>query len=310
MKKYLLIICAMAMIASLIGCGSSGSSGSSSNHSSVATDGKQSDVISIKDYYLSTDSKNEPLLIVNYEFRNYTEETKTFSSLFKDKAFQNGVACKGIVLIGNKEFDANAETTEVLPGYSFTVNQAYIITDNSDVLITVTGNKNKKTYIEETISLDELKAKSANNTITNLEEKTETVKEDVTEATKITEIADEAKLSTEENNVINNSGILPETTDEYVDYIGKSFEIENISQMFAGMIGAEEGTSFKYNDIKFEIYRFKGYEQILKEAAKGSVILQIEGLGEYETLSSVNGCFMMIYDTPDDKIIEAFESLK
>ncbi|MCR5730941.1 MAG: DUF5067 domain-containing protein [Ruminococcus sp.] len=193
MKKYLSIVCAIAMLISLTGCGSSGSSSKSSSKSSVTSDEKKNDTISIKNYRLSTDSKNNPVLIVDYEFRNNTDEAKSFSSLFYDKAFQNGVKCKGITLIGSKDFDSSANDTEILPGYTYTVNQAYYITDNSDVLIMVTDYFNKTTYLEQTISLENLQIETTTEKAT--EEVTEAPTEKPTE--KITEPVTEPEPETE-----------------------------------------------------------------------------------------------------------------
>lgn len=305
MKKYLSIVCAIAMLASLTGCGSSGSSSKSSSKSSVTSDEKKNDTISIKNYRLSTDRKNNPVLIVDYEFRNNTDEVKTFSSLFYDKAFQNGVKCKSITL-GNKSFDSNAADTEVLPGYTYTVNQAYYITDNSDVLIMVTDYFNKTTYLEQTISLENLQIETTTEKAT--EEVTEAPTEKPTE--KITEPVTEPEPETEPATEAQVEVSLPQSTGDYVDYIGSQIDITDKSLMAAQMIGAEEGTSFKYNGNKFEIYRFKDGDPKLEEAASGSIMLTIEGFGEYESSASVNNNFIMIYNTPDDTVISAFNSLK
>lgn len=306
MKKYLSIVCAIAMLASLTGCGSSGSSSKSLSKSSVTSDEKKNDTISIKNYRLSTDSKNNPVLIVDYEFRNNTDEAKSFSSLFYDKAFQNGVKCKGITLIGSKDFDSSANDTEILPGYTYTVNQAYYITDNSDVLIMVTDYFNKTTYLEQTISLENLQIETTTEKAT--EEATEAPTEKPTE--KITEPVTEPEPETEPATEAQVEVSLPQSTGDYVDYIGSQIDITDKSLMAAQMIGAEEGTSFKYNGNKFEIYRFKDGDPKLEEAASGSIMLSIEGFGEYESSASVNNNFIMIYNTPDDTVISAFNSLK
>ena len=101
----------------------------------------------------------------------------------------------------------------------------------------------------------------------------------------------------------------PESTKEYVDYIGQQIEITDVITMAAEMIGAEEGTSFKYNGNKFEIYRFKSDDPKIEQAKSGSLTYTIEGFGEFTSKSSVNGNYVMIYDTPEDKVIEAFERI-
>lgn len=132
------------------------------------------------------------------------------------------------------------------------------------------------------------------------EKPTEKITEPVTEPEPETEPATEAQVEVS----------LPQSTGDYVDYIGSQIDITDKSLMAAQMIGAEEGTSFKYNGNKFEIYRFKDGDPKLEEAASGSIMLSIEGFGEYESSASVNNNFIMIYNTPDDTVISAFNSLK
>lgn len=132
------------------------------------------------------------------------------------------------------------------------------------------------------------------------EKPTEKITEPVTEPEPETEPATEAQVEVS----------LPQSTGDYVDYIGSQIDITDKSLMAAQMIGAEEGTSFKYNGNKFEIYRFKDGDPKLEEAASGSIMLTIEGFGEYESSASVNNNFIMIYNTPDDTVISAFNNLK
>jgi len=174
------------------------------------------------------------------------------------------------------------------------------------------------------------KAKSSNISASETEEKTEkeeptsvqvTIEpttEKVTEAPtekpteKITEpvTEPETELKTEPATEAQVKVSLPQSTGDYVDYIGSQIDITDKSLMAAQMIGAEEGTSFKYNGNKFEIYRFKDGDPKLEEAASGSIMLSIEGFGEYKSSASVNNNFIMIYNTPDDTVISAFNSLK
>lgn len=100
----------------------------------------------------------------------------------------------------------------------------------------------------------------------------------------------------------------PESTKEYVDYIGQQIEITDVITMAAEMIGAEEGTSFKYNGNKFEIYRFKAGDPKIDEAKNGSFTITVDGLGEFTTNTSVCGDYIMTYDTPDESVIQAFNN--
>lgn len=126
--------------------------------------------------------------------------------------------------------------------------------------------------------------------------------EEVTAAEPETEIATEGEESPEAK--------LPETTAEYVEFIAEQLEITDILTMAASMIGAAEGTSFKYNGTKFELYRFNEGDPKLDEAASGSMTISIEGFGDYDSLASVNGNYVMLYKTADDVVISAFNSIK
>ena len=97
---------------------------------------------------------------------------------------------------------------------------------------------------------------------------------------------------------------------EYVDKIGGVIAITDIEDMAASMIGAEEGTSFKYNGNKFEIYQYKSGDPALAQAETGKMTISIGGFGDFDTFSSVNGNFVMMYDEKDDAVINAFDSFK
>lgn len=146
------------------------------------------------------------------------------------------------------------------------------------------------------------------------QEKTEITTEKPTEKTteKNTEKATEAptESETEPPTEAQIEVSLPQNTGDYVDYIGSQIDITDIIPMAAEMIGAEEGTSFKYNGNKFEIYRFKDDDPKIELAKSGSITYTIEGLGDFTSQSAVNGNYMMIYDTPDDAVISAFNILK
>ena len=166
------------------------------------------------------------------------------------------------------------------------------------------------------ISASETEEKTEKEEPTSVQVTIEPTTEEVTEAPtekpteKITEPVTEPEPETEPATEAQVEVSLPQSTGDYVDYIGSQIDITDKSLMAAQMIGAEEGTSFKYNGNKFEIYRFKDGDPKLEEAASGSIMLSIEGFGEYESSASVNNNFIMIYNTPDDTVISAFNSLK
>lgn len=124
-----------------------------------------------------------------------------------------------------------------------------------------------------------------------------------------TSISLETTMPTTEEVTEDMKASAPETSAEFVEIIGKDLEITKITTMAAEMIGAEEGTSFRYNDNKFEIYRFKSGDPKIEQAKSGSLTYTVEGFGDMTSKSSVNGDFVMIYGTPEDKVIEAFERI-
>jgi predicted small lipoprotein YifL len=158
------------------------------------------------------------------------------------------------------------------------------------------------TSVTEEITTTEPVTESESETTTQVVTTDPAPVEEVTSTEPVTEnVTEEEKIPEAE---------LPETTAEYAERISEQLEITDIMPMAASMIGAEEGTSFKYNGNKFELYRFNEGDPKLDEAASGSMTLTIEGFGDYEASTSVNGNYIMIYKNPDDTVISAFSSIK
>ena len=137
--------------------------------------------------------------------------------------------------------------------------------------------------------------------------------ETVTEAASaVTTTAESSAITTTEEKVEDTSAEgsdnVPKSTKDYVELIGESLDITDVIDMAAEMIGAEEGTSFKYNGNKFEIYCFKADDPKIEQAKSGNLTYTIEGFGEFTSNSSVNGDYIMIYDTPDEDVIQAFNN--
>lgn len=101
----------------------------------------------------------------------------------------------------------------------------------------------------------------------------------------------------------------PSPTELAAEEIGEKLEITEKVRMAAEMIGAIEGTSFKYNGKKFEIYKFESGNATLSDAADGTVTINIDGIGAIEMLSAVNGDYAMMYNEPDNAVIDAFKEL-
>lgn len=102
-------------------------------------------------------------------------------------------------------------------------------------------------------------------------------------------------------------------TEEYVEAIGAEFPITDVTRMAAEMIGAEEGTSFKYMGNKFEIYKYADGASELKEASSGSLTYELDGLGEFTSSTVVNGNYMLMFSTDINKdtvVAEVFKAIK
>ena len=159
-------------------------------------------------------------------------------------------------------------------------------------------------------SSESVTTQTTTQTTTNAEPQTATPNETVSKTTEATTIEATTTPTIEETTEASEEQVaVPESSNEFVEIIGKDLEITNITEMAAEMIGAEEGTSFKYNGNKFEIYRFKSDDPKIEQAKSGSLSYTIESIGEFTSKSSVNGNYVMIYDTPEDKVIEAFERI-
>lgn len=99
-------------------------------------------------------------------------------------------------------------------------------------------------------------------------------------------------------------------TDTFVDEIEKKISISDKSPKLGSMIGAEDkGTAFKYNGNSFELYRFPDGSSELEKAATGKYSFNIEGFGDFTMNSSVNKNFVLLYETPNDEVIDVFKSI-
>lgn len=98
----------------------------------------------IDDYYIKIvgaetgkDYGGEEVLIVTYEWTNQSHEDQNFSFAFSDKAFQNGTECSPYTLVDGIESDKLL--SDIKPGTTLTVQQAYLLQDHSDVTVEVTA---------------------------------------------------------------------------------------------------------------------------------------------------------------------------
>ncbi|WP_165246892.1 DUF5067 domain-containing protein [Adlercreutzia sp. ZJ141] len=92
-------------------------------------------VVSIDNCELTTDYEGNPAIVVTYTWTNNSENAQAFDVAIDDKAFQNGVQLDFAVVDG---MDASASWNEVKPGSTNTVQQAFLLDDQSDVTIECT----------------------------------------------------------------------------------------------------------------------------------------------------------------------------
>lgn len=97
---------------------------------------------------------------------------------------------------------------------------------------------------------------------------------------------------------------------EYAEKISDTIQINDIETKFGEMIGALDGCCFKYNELTFELYMFAENSEELEKAKQGVFSFTIEGFGDFTMNSKVNGNFVLLYNTENDDVIDAFYNVK
>ena len=107
--------------------------------------------LAISNYYITTDSSNDKVVVVEYSFTNTFSSNRTFMWSFSDKAFQNGVECDDADSVDGVSINEDFRTVQ--PGGNLKIKHAYKITDASDVTIEVKDLLGLTTYLSQKISL-------------------------------------------------------------------------------------------------------------------------------------------------------------
>lgn len=81
------------------------------------------------------DYAGKDALIVTYEWKNNGDKETMFSTAFSAKAYQNGVECE--LAIGVDGVDSEKSLTNIKPGASLQLQEAYVLNDQSDVSVEV-----------------------------------------------------------------------------------------------------------------------------------------------------------------------------
>ena len=82
------------------------------------------------------DYSGTEVLVVTYEWTNNGDDAAMFSSAFTAKAYQNGIECTTAYMVDG--VDAEKALTQIKPGATLEVQEAYKLNDNSDVSVEVT----------------------------------------------------------------------------------------------------------------------------------------------------------------------------
>lgn len=148
-------------------------------------------------------------------------------------------------------------------------------------------------------SKTDVSSQTQSSEITTITTKATTTTEATTTTITTTQVTSDIPAKTE--SVTNSS--------EYVNFIGEKISITDITVMAADLIEAVDGTSFKVNGNKFEVYHFADGSAKLTEAASGTLTYNVEGFGEFTLTAIVNGNYVMIFNTPDENVSNAFSSI-
>ncbi len=146
MKKSMTMIAVVGLAGCLVmsGCSNGGSSDTNAETSSAETvqaaSSKQPETaakyaVTIDDGQVTTDYAGKPALLVTYTWTNNSDKATSFMVAVSGKAFQNGVQLDSAIVSGA---DTSASMNEIKPGATTTVQQAYVLDDQTDVTVECT----------------------------------------------------------------------------------------------------------------------------------------------------------------------------
>ena len=155
MRKFIKSTALLIVLAlSLSGCGVL--SDTSSDQSSESTASSQSptpagskdstmqDEGDIGDYHIKIvsaekgqDYSKKDVIIVTYEWTNNSDDEQMFSTAFQAKAFQGGIECSSLTVVDG--VDGAKPLSNIKPGATLTVQEAYLLNDDSDVEVEVSA---------------------------------------------------------------------------------------------------------------------------------------------------------------------------
>lgn len=92
--------------------------------------------VSIDDCSVTTDYNGTPAIVVTYTFTNNSDKAIPFMTAVSAKAFQNGVQLDTAIV--TNDIDTQSAMNEIKSGATTTVQEAYLLDDESDVNIECT----------------------------------------------------------------------------------------------------------------------------------------------------------------------------
>lgn len=157
MKKLLLALAALTLTLSLASCDLETQQGTGEGTDDPITVSSQEETpkdmdIKILGTTLGKDYGGDPILIVEYEFTNNTDEAKSFMFLCQDKAYQNGVECSSTVI--SDEIDTQQQLNDVKPGVPYQLKVGYALQDKTNpVEIEITELIGDEVFLKRTVNL-------------------------------------------------------------------------------------------------------------------------------------------------------------
>lgn len=88
--------------------------------------------VTIDDCAVTSDYEGKSAIVVTYTFTNNSEDAQSFLSAISAKCFQNGVQLD-IAMVS--DIDSQSTLSEIKPGASVTVQEAYVLDDQSEVTV-------------------------------------------------------------------------------------------------------------------------------------------------------------------------------
>lgn len=155
MKKALIVLLALVMMFSVCACSSEPAAGNKDSDEPAKVDDSTPAQVEdttdpvvdgegdLGDYHIkivsaakAKDYEGADVLVVTYEWTNNSDDATMFSTAFTAKAYQNGIECTAAYVVDG--VDAEKSMTNIQPGATLEVQEAYKLNDASDVSVEVT----------------------------------------------------------------------------------------------------------------------------------------------------------------------------